>query len=527
MFDISNEQQTTKKRNTMKKTLLILAFALVQLITFAQQAPAIQWQKCLGGTADDYAQSIQPTSDGGYIVAGYTQSINGDVTGNHGNLDAWVVKLSSTGTLQWQKNLGGSGDDVPYSIQLTPDGGYVMAGATSSTNGDVTGNHGYVDAWVVKLSSTGTLQWQKNLGGSGDDVAYSIQLTPDGGYVMAGATSSTNGDVTGNHGGNDAWVEKLSSTGSLQWQKTLGGTADDYAYSIQPTPDGGYVVAGATSSTNSDVTGNHGNNDAWVVKLNSTGSLQWQKCLGGTGYDWAYSIQLTPDGGYIVVGSTYSNDGDVTGNHGGGDAWVVKLSSTGSLQWQKCMGGTNQDSASIIQPTTDGGYIVAGSTYSTDGDVTGNHGNRDAWVVKLSSTGSVLWQKALGGTDYDQTNSIQPTTDGGYIVAGLTYSTNGDVTGNHGNKDYWVVKLGPELSTTGFEKSAVVVYPNPASTLLTVQNNNNTVIDSITITDLMGKVVLTQTTNTNQINVAPLAGGTYFLEAKSGKDQFTTKFVKE
>ncbi len=511
----------------MKKTLLILAFALVQLTTFAQQTPAIQWQKCLGGTSDEYANCIQPTPDGGYIMAGYTTSNDGDVTGNHGVRDAWVVKLSSTGSLQWQKTLGGTADDYAYSIQLTPDGGYIMAGYTQSINGDVTGNHSGNDAWVVKLGTTGNIEWQKALGGTVSDVAYDIQSTPDGGYIVAGTTYSTDGDVTGNHGVNDAWVVKLSSTGSLQWQKTLGGTGYDLAYSIQPTTDGGYIVAGYTNSINGDVTGNHGGYDAWVVKLSVTGIVEWQKCLGGTIDDKAFSIHPTPDGGYILASTTFSTDGDVIGNHGIDDAWIVKLDATGAIVWQKALGGTAWEVVSSIQSTTDGGYVMAGYTRSNDGDVTGNHGNGDAWVVKLSSTGSVLWQKALGGTDYDQTNSIQPTTDGGYIVAGLTYSTNGDVTGNHGVNDAWVVKLGPELSTTGFVKEALVVYPNPASTLLTVQSNNNTVIDSITITDLMGKVVLTQTTNTNQVNVAPLASGTYFLEATFGKDQFSTKFVKE
>ncbi len=511
----------------MKKTLLILAFALVQLTTFAQQAPAIQWQKCLGGTAWDEAYSIQPTTDGGYIVAGTTTSNDGDVTGNHGGQDVWVVKLSSTCTLQWQKTLGGTGNEYAISIQPTPDGGFIVAGYTQSTDGDVTGNHGYNDVWVVKLSSTGSLQWQNPLGGTGDDRSYSIQSTPDDGYIVAGYTYSTNGDVTGNHGYFDTWVVKLSSTGSVQWQKTLGGTGGDSAQSIQSTPDGGYILAGSTGSTNGDVTGNHGNIDAWVVKLSSTGSLQWQKALGGTGYDFAYSIQPTIEGGCIVAGFTQSTDGDVSGNHGGYDAWAVKLSSTGSVLWQKVLGGSGDDFAYSIQPTSDGGYIVAGYTGSNDGDVTGNHGSDDAWVVKLSSTGSLQWQKTMGGTGNDYASSIQPTTDGGCIVSGGTSSTDGDVTGNHGNNDAWVVKLGPDLSTTGFEESAVVVYPNPTSTLLTVQNNNNTVIDCITITDLMGKVVLTQTTNTNQINVAPLASGTYFLEATSGKDQFTTKFVKE
>ena len=294
----------------MKKTITLLALCLIGTLSLAQ-APVLQWQKCLGGTSDDIAQSIQPTPDGGYILAGQSSSNNGDVSGNHGSADAWIVKINSTGSLQWQKALGGTSNDGASSIQPTPDGGYIVAGYTASTNGDVTGNHGGGDNWVVKLSSTGSLQWQKALGGTSSDWALSTQPTPDGGCIVAGFANSTNGDVTGNHGNGDAWVVKLSSTGSLQWQKSLGGTGEDMADSIQPTPDGGYIMAGYTTSSNGDVTGNHGGRDAWVVKLSSTGNLQWQKCLGGTSREDNSSIQPTSDGGYIMAGSTVSINGDV------------------------------------------------------------------------------------------------------------------------------------------------------------------------------------------------------------------------
>jgi uncharacterized delta-60 repeat protein len=511
----------------MKKTITILALCLIGALSFAQQAPAIQWQKAYGGSVTDQAYTTQPTPDGGYIVAGTTISTDGDVTGYHGQYDAWVVKISSTGSLQWQKALGGTAYDVARSIQSTPDGGYIIAGYTLSTDGDVTGNHGNEDAWVVKISNSGSLQWQKTLGGTSGDFAESIQPTPDGGYIMAGWTESNDGDVTGNHGGYDAWVVKLNSTGSLQWQKALGGTYSEDATSIQLTPDGGYIVAGMACSTDGDVTGNHGGGDVWVVKLSSTGSLQWQKALGGSAEDRPSSIQPTLDGGYIVAGFTTSTDGYVTGNHGSHDAWVVKLSNTGSMQWQKALGGTDWDEATSIQPTPDGGYIMAGSTLSTNGDVTGNHGSNDAWVVKLSSTGSLQWQKALGGTGDEWVYSIQTTSDGRYILAGNTGSTDGDVTGNHGNYDYWVVKLGAELSTTGFVKEAIVVYPNPAKSLLTVQNNHQTPFEKIVITDLMGKIVLTQTAPTSQVNVAALANGLYIVTAFSGEEQWVSKFVKE
>ncbi|OAA31353.1 hypothetical protein AT15_07600 [Kosmotoga arenicorallina S304] len=402
---------------------------------------ATQWQRCLGGSSYDYAISIIQTNDGGYVVAGWTASNDGDVSGNHGYYDYWVVKLNNTGAIQWQKCLGGSYNDWAKSVYQTNDGGYVVAGITYSSDGDVSGNHGYSDYWVVKLDSTGNIQWQKCLGGSYNDWAESIIQTSDGGYVVAGFTESNDGDVTGNHGERDYWVVKLDGTGDIQWQRCLGGSGDDYAWSIIQTRDGGYVVAGITYSNDGDVSGNHGYYDYWVVKLNNTGAIQWQKCLGGSSYDYAISIIQTNDGGYVVAGWTASNDGDVSGNHGYYDYWVVKLNNTGAIQWQKCLGGSSYDFVYSIIQTNDGGYVVAGYTDSNDGDVSGNHGGLDYWVVKLDSTGAIQWQKCFGGSNNDYAYSIYQTSDGGYVVAGYTDSNDGEVSGNHGDADYWVVKF--------------------------------------------------------------------------------------
>lgn len=435
----------------------------VQVTVATDPSFAIQWQKTLGGSRVDVGQSIQPTADGGYIVAGNTNSEDGDILGYHSGVygcylpcigpqicgyypDGLVMKLSSTGAIQWQKALGGSAAENLLSIQSTPDGGYIASGLTYSNDGDVSGYHGgtEADAWVVKLSSAGAIQWQKVLGGStGCDFANSILSTPDGGYILVGHTDSHDGDVTSNAGERDVWIVKLTNNGAIQWQKTIGGADNDYAFSLQSTPDGGYVAAGYTYSNNGDVSNNHGDADAWIVKLSSGGAIEWQKSLGGSNEEVARSIQPTPDGGFIVAASSKSNNGDVSNNYGDADAWVVKLSSTGAVQWQKSLGGSNEDIARSIQTTGDGGYIVAGSTKSNNGDVNGNRGGQDAWIVKLSNNGTFQWQKSLGGTANDFANSIQPTNDGGYIVAGQASSNNGDVSGNHGTTDAWVIKLKP------------------------------------------------------------------------------------
>ncbi len=266
------------RRNTFIGFLLV--FAVLSGRAWAQLPDNIIWQKCLGGSLDDAAYSIVQTTDGGFAFAGFTRSNDGEVVGHHGGEDGWVGKLGATGVIQWQKCLGGSSTDSINCIIQTSDGGFAVAGYTSSNDDDVSGYHGGGDAWVVKLNDTGGIQWQVCLGGSQADVALSIIQTPDGGYATAGQTFSDDSGVTGNHGGGDAWVVKLNSTGAIQWQKCLGGTSFDLAQSIVSTFDGGFGVAGYTSSKNDDVLGNHGTDDVWVVKLDDTGAIQWQDCLG-------------------------------------------------------------------------------------------------------------------------------------------------------------------------------------------------------------------------------------------------------
>ena len=510
----------------MKKSL---QFFIVFFSGFAvAQAPAIQWQKTLGGTSTEVAESIQQTIDGGYIVTGYTGSNNGDVSGNHSTQDAWVVKLDNTGSLSWQKALGGTAVEDSTSIQQTIDGGYILAGFTFSNDGDVSGNHGTQDAWIVKLDNLGAISWQKTLGGTAYDRASSVQQTTDGGYIVAGYTSSNDGDVSGNHGGGDVWVVKLTNLGAVSWQKTLGGTSEDAARSIKQTDDGGYIVAGYTGSNNGDVSGNHGYNDFWILKLDSVGTVSWQKALGGTNPDEAKSIEQTRDGGYIVAGYTNSVNGDVLGNHGLRDVWIVKLDILGGISWQKALGGTGSEEAFSIKGTTNDGFIVSGDTLSNDGDVSGNHGGGDVWIVKLDSDGAVSWQKTLGGTSSENGYGIQQTIDGGYVVAGGAGSNNGDVLGNHGSADFWVVKLGADLGTESFStKTAFKVYPNPATSVINIQGTNNPVIDSVVIANVLGKKVFETYKNITAINVENLHSGVYFIQITSEEKTACVKFVKE
>ncbi len=400
-----------------------------------------KWAMTYGGTGDEIARSVVQTSDGGYIITGNTNSTDGDVSGQHGSYDGWVIKTDGVGTIAWKRAFGGTGDDSLNSVQQTPDGGYILAGHTASYNGDVSGKHGLYDMWIVKLNASGTIAWQKCLGGPGDDFAQKIRLTSDGGYVVIGYSAQVGGDVTSNQGECDFWVVKLNQSGAILWQKSMGGSANDMGMSIEQTSEGGYIATGQSMSSNGNVTGAHGGYDYWTVKLNSSGSIEWQKAIGGTGDDRARGAIQTGDGGYLITGWSNSTNGDIVSPKGSNDCFLVKLDTAGNIQWRKNYGGSNPENAISVRQMPDGGFVVAAYGNSTNGDVSGSHGTFEFWLFKIDVTGTLIWQKCFGGSSSDLSSEIALTSDGGLITVGSSSSNNGDVSGNHGGNDYWVVKL--------------------------------------------------------------------------------------
>jgi hypothetical protein len=527
---------------------LVLAILLPVSLVLAQPAPVIEWQKSFGGTVGETANSVLQTTDGGFAFAGYTKSKDGDVSGNNGATDFWVVKLDAAGNLLWQQSLGGSDHEAQWDFQQTSDGGFIVSGQSKSANGDITVNKGAEDYWLVKLDAAGTIIWQKTYGGSGMDEAYAAREISTGGYIVAGYSESNDGDVTGNHGEIDYWVLRLDADGNLIWQRSLGGSGEDEAYYVQETNDGGFVIVGESESTDGDVTGNHGEGDYWVVKLNASGYFLWQKSFGGSSVDYPRMVKQTGDGGLVIAGWTSSVDGDVTGNKGDTDYWVIKLNEAGVLQWQKCLGGSDYDFAFGIDPTADNGFIVTGYTHSSDGDVTGHHGSTDYWLVKLDATGNLMWQKALGGSQYDQSYSVQQAADGSYIVAGLSFSNDGDVTGNHETamgttQDCWIVKLSADVTgMETIETNRFEMYPNPSQHYIRIVPEQYSMTGglltaflhgemSLIVFDVTGRKISLPTSFLNneiEINISSIMPGTYvvqFINNKSGKNEFGT-FVK-
>ncbi|MBI4862392.1 MAG: PQQ-binding-like beta-propeller repeat protein [Candidatus Riflebacteria bacterium] len=384
------------------------------------------WARTYGGGSLDAASAVRQTSDGGYIIAGTTYSFGA------GGSDAWVLRLRGDGSLAWQRTYGGAGTDFASDVQQTADGGFVVAGATTSF-----GAGGY-DVWVLKLNGDGSIAWQRTYGGAGSfDEAYAVRQTTDGGFIVAGEANS--------FGSGDFWVLKLDGDGSVAWQKTYGNISIDRAAAVQQTTDGGFIVAGenAASGTN-----------AWVLKLNGDGSIAWQKTYGGADVDKANAVQQTMDGGFIVVGEARS--------FGSTAFWVLKLNGNGSVAWQKTyddlISFNLSGIAQAVQQTSDGGFIVAGQQYNS---VVNGH---PAWLLKLNADGSVAWQKAYGPSFVEQSyfNDVQQTVDGGFIVAGQTSLFGA------GGHDVWVLKLDPDGA----------VPPLGAATSLTPQNTNITPADT-------------------------------------------------
>jgi hypothetical protein len=368
----------------MRKTLVtLLIFLCTTLPAFAQHS---LWSRTYGGSDDEVGLSVQQTADGGYIEAGWTSSFGAS------GWPVYLVKTNSIGDTLWSRTYGGDSWDVGVSAQQTADGGYIVAGVTYSFGADE-GN-----IYLMRTDSAGETLWTRLYGGTEYEWGGSVQQTLDGGYIVTGETESFGA------GGTDVYLIKTDSLGDTLWTRTYGGADQDCGYSVQQTTDGGYVVAGVTASFGA------GSGDVYLVKTNSFGDTLWTRTYGGSEPDEGYHVEHTTDGGYVVVGWT--------GSFGAGndDAYLIKTDSTGDTLWTRTYGGISYDYAHSVEQTPDNVYIVGGYTSCTD------ILTADAYVIKTDSTGEILWSRTYGGNDWDECRCIRQTTDGGFVAAGWTMS---------------------------------------------------------------------------------------------------------
>ena len=403
----------------------------------------------LGGSKNESAQAIIRTTDGGYAILGHAQSMDGDVTTkSNESYDYWLLKYDATNQLEWQKTYGGSADDRGADLIQTSDGGYVVAGKSKSNDLEVSENAGFDDFWVVKLDSSGSVSWENSFGFAGSDIPYSIIQTNDDGYLLSGVldVSASNGQgdrssILSRHAGGDYWVIKLNSNGVKQWSNYFGGSFTDTAYDAIQTEDDGYIIVGSSDSDDVDITNNRGTYDFWIIKISATGSLVWEKSFGGSEIDEAHAISKSADGNYLIAGDTRSSDLNISQNNGAADLWIIKITPEGTLLWEKSLGGSNFDVGRSISKTQDNGFLISGSSRSTNASFSANKGQNDAWVVKINSSGDLEWQKTIGGCEVDFFYDAVELNDQTVIAVGDSNSSNEDIYENKGFTDLLILKL--------------------------------------------------------------------------------------
>ncbi len=459
------------------RTTLIACVALAPIAAFPQTPPTIQWQHTYGGSHVDQGWYIAATSDGGYITCSSTSSNDGDVTGFQGGSDIWVIKLDTDGDVVWKRCYGGSNVESANTMVVeAPQGGFLIGSNTNSTDGDVTCPPATGRIWLARIDPDGELLWDICLGGGGISAFSAITPAHDGGWLVCGG-SWNDVDAGCGQGYGDLFLAQLSASGEVLWRRCYGGSSYDGAKGITPTSDGGYILVGSTASTDGDLLGINPwsvpslpatTASAWVLKVDAQGDILWQHCYGGSAADELNMVAVGTDGSYWALGTTRSNNGVVTGHHGDHDGWVLHLDASGELLAQRCIGGSSVEGMRGLTLLPNGHALVAGNTYSTDGDITDPKGLHDGWVVELDPDLNIVWQRSYGGSGHDVWRGLHRSNDGGVVLTGYTMSTDGDLYGltNQGSADVWILKLAP-WSGTGVEDQAdengILLFPNPTT----------------------------------------------------------------
>ena len=431
---------------------LLLACTYIFISSAINAQTATNLQKVYGaGTAE--FRNMKATKDGGFIMcaSAYGQSTDKTEVG-YGSYDYWVVKTNKLGKIQWNRTLGASGVEYCSSIIQTRDGGYLVGGTSNESVSATKTSPGYGsdDYWVVKLDKFGNIEWDKSLGSAGTEMTVSVDTTLDGGYIIGGSSpeGATGVKTNSGYGGYDYWIVKLDANGNKIWDNTFGGSNDDYASQVKHTADGGYIIGG--SSMSSTISGvktekGRGDQDYWIVKIDDSGNKVWDKTMGGSGFDNLYSIIATPDGGCIGGGQTESPvSGDKTAvGKGGTDFWLVKLNANGVPVWNKTLGGNDYEDLGFLINTKDGGFAIAGTSMSAiSGDKSEpSYESHDYWAVKCDASGNKLWDKTFGGTYPDDCFAIVELSSDMYVIGGQSLSgISGNRTVDHkGFFDSWIV----------------------------------------------------------------------------------------
>lgn len=511
----------------MRKLLYFTVFAhvffLLAVGVFAQGGggPApIAWQKSLGGSELDVGRSVARALDSNFVVLGTTYSSDGDITLHYGETDIWLAKLDRRdGNLLWQITYGTNLFDEARHILPLPDGTYLIGGTTQAP-ADMN------QWWIIKTNGLGNQLWEKTFGGSSSDVLAWIDTTGDSSFFCAGHSQSTDGDFPENKGGYDIWVAKMNPQGVLLWKKNVGGSGQDIASMIHSTSDGGVILAGTTSSQDGDMLGNHGSWDGVVIKFDNAGNVEWKKLIGTPSADSLNAIEVNANGTIGVCGVSSNADPN-------GDFYVAQFDANSNVQWEKFYGGSGHDAATKLIEGEGNGYQVIGTSSSVIDSIPGKRGGSDWLFYRLNPDGSKRLARWFGGSADELSGStIATNLPGGYITAGTTYSSDKDVTANHGNGDIWVVRYG-NVPNNVRERAdnALKILPNPSNdhimiTLPEFQGNYVLTVSNTAGTEVIRSVIRYEPAY--ELDLRLLPDGTYMIGISNGKRIIAReKFVKD
>jgi hypothetical protein len=541
-----DDDDVDNQKFKIMKNFITIAVLMAGSITGIAQDASIQWQNTIGGSELDLALALTATDDGGFIVAGTSESdISGDKTeDSNGGLDLWIVKLNDMGQIAWQNTIGGNGDDYALSIEQTTDGGYIVgAGSDSDISGDKTENsRGGLDYWILKLDSAGDIEWQRTYGGDAADFDARVVQTSDGGYFAGGySDSSVSGDKTDpSNGQRDFWAIKMDSSGDIVWQNSIGGSLIDRPQAAFETSDGGFLMAGgSTSNISGDKTENAiGDIDYWVVKLDSNGVVQWDNTIGGNDLELVRHAIQTSDNGYLIGGYSKSDaSGDKTeDSQGVEDYWVVKLNEMGEITWQNTIGGSAIDFLTNVAEIDGGGFLISGySNSNASGDkMDDSNGGYDLWILRLDSSGGLGSQNTLGGSGDESRAFLQQLPGTNYIIACTSDSPiSGDKDeDSEGLEDYWVFLADASLLGISENNDLLkpIIFPNPSQGHFTIDLGATHSQWEVQVHSVLGKLVASERFyNTSRATFGlNLSSGIYSINIRSSEGKtMTLKLIKQ
>lgn len=410
---------------------IILFFSLLFVHSISAQDVEINIQQTLGNEFHNFSYSILPLNDGGYIVLGDTET-------DTSSMDYMIIKVMPNGEIEWNKNFGGEGVERPSQIISDYEDGFYVIGSSSSSEGDFSNNYGSFDVWFAHFNFAGKLLWQKNYGGSGTDIGLDIIQKENGNFLIGGTTTSIDNDVEQNHGLTDLWLFEINSEGNILWEKTYGGSDAEYFGGLYNDENNIIFIVGGTKSVDGDVSFNHGEKDVWFIKTDTEGNLLREKTFGGSDSDDGKIIRKSHNSNLILTALTRSEDGDITKLYGMNDFWILEVDKSAELIWQRSYGGSKNDAPKDMLVTEDG-YLIGGTTYSFDGNITENKGRSDVWMLKIYPDGVMNWQKTFGGSGVESCTKIVYSLNSNYLTTNNTDSFDFDVENSIGYTDVWML----------------------------------------------------------------------------------------